>query len=60
MLEDLWPGAGDGRPDLAALPSPAALARLAAAIPVFGQDAPLPDSASNAWAVSGARSTSGE
>ena len=59
MLEDLWPGAGDGRPDLAALPSPAALARLAAAIPVFGQDAPLPDSASNAWAVSGARSTSG-
>jgi penicillin amidase len=64
-----------GRPDLplavAAVPaapaSPAApppadraaLDRLAAALPRFPQDAPLPAMASNSWVVAGARSASG-
>ncbi|MBB3897991.1 penicillin acylase family protein [Roseococcus suduntuyensis] len=52
-LWDLWPLDGSaGRPDLAALPQ---LDRVLAAIPVFGEDAPLPNSASNAWAVAGPR-----
>lgn len=56
-LWDLWPAdRGAGRPDVAALPD---LTRLLAALPVFGVDAPLPNSASNAWAVAGARSASG-
>lgn len=56
-LWDLWPPDGSrGRPDVAALPG---LDRLLAAIPRFDEDAPLPASASNAWAVSGARSASG-
>lgn len=60
-LQDLWPQDGSaGRPDLAALPDPLMLARLREALPAFGADAPLPDSASNAWAVSGARSASGQ
>jgi penicillin amidase len=60
-LRLLWPeDASPGRPDLrAAMPEPAALGRLLAAIPVFGEDAPLPASASNAWVVAGSRSASG-
>jgi len=59
-LDDLWPrDASAGRPDLASLPAPVSLARILEAVPVFGVDAPLPDSASNAWAVTGARSASG-
>ncbi|MBU8540272.1 penicillin acylase family protein [Falsiroseomonas tokyonensis] len=60
-VEDLWPRDGSpGRPDLAAaLPSPAHLARVLQAIPVFGEDAPLPASASNAWVVAARRSASG-
>ena len=58
-LRMLWPeDDSPGRPDLAAL-SPAALSRVLAQVPVFGEDAPLPASASNAWAVAPARSTSG-
>ncbi|WP_424812356.1 penicillin acylase family protein [Roseococcus sp. YIM B11640] len=54
-LWDLWPAdRSAGRPDVAALPG---LDRILAAIPVFGEDAPLPSSASNAWAV--ARGASG-
>lgn len=49
-LWDLWPADGSaGRPDLAALPG---AARILAALPRFGEDAPIPESASNAWAVS--------
>ena len=64
-----------GRPDLpglvAAAPAPGmawvalaagdreGLDRLAAALPRFPVDAPLPSMASNAWAVAGARSASG-
>ncbi len=60
-LEQLWPrDDSPGRPDLrAALPDADAVARILAAIPVFGQDAPLPASASNAWAVTGARTVGG-
>lgn len=59
-LEDLWPlDRSPGRPDLAGLPNPAHLARVLGAVPVFGQDAPLPASASNAWAVTGQHSASG-
>lgn len=48
-LWDLWPAdQSAGRPDVAAL---SGLERMLAAIPVFGEDAPLPDTASNAWAV---------
>ncbi|TCI00323.1 penicillin acylase family protein [Roseococcus sp. SYP-B2431] len=48
-LWDLWPAdQSAGRPDVAAL---SGLDRMLAAIPVFGEDAPLPDTASNAWAV---------
>ena len=64
-LWDLWPlDASAGRPDLAepadrragldAAPEPAPLpgiAALLAQIPAFGADAPLPASASNAWAI---------
>lgn len=48
-LWDLWPAdRSAGRPDVAGLPG---LERILAAIPVFGEDAALPDTASNAWAV---------
>jgi penicillin amidase len=60
-LNELWPAdESTGRPDLAALPSPERLAKLAAAVPEFPRDAPLPASASNAWAVSAARSATGK
>jgi penicillin G amidase len=56
-LWDLWPADRTaGRPDVAALQG---VERILAAVPVFGQDAPLPASASNAWAVAGWRSASG-
>lgn len=71
--EDHSPGRPD-RPDLASteearLPAPAraadagvddaALARLAAQLPRFPGEAPLPGSASNSWAVAPSRSASG-
>jgi penicillin amidase len=56
-LWELWPAdRSAGRPDVAALPG---VERILAALPVFGVDAPLPASASNAWAVAGSRSASG-
>jgi penicillin amidase len=56
-LWDLWPlDRSAGRADVAAI---GRLERVLAAIPRFGEDAPLPASASNAWAVVGARSASG-
>ncbi|HZH46634.1 MAG TPA: penicillin acylase family protein, partial [Roseococcus sp.] len=65
-LWELWPlDSSPGRPDVLALdgPRPApvraaeapalpGVATLLAQLPVFGTDAPLPSSASNAWAVS--------
>lgn len=69
--EDRTPGRPD-RPDLLtteeaavrpATPGDAfaadALARLAAQLPRFPEDAPLPETASNSWAVAPTRSTSG-
>jgi penicillin amidase len=47
--------ASAGRLDLAVAP----LARILAQVPAFGVDAPLPASASNAWAVAPSRSASG-
>ena len=70
-LAELWPTDDTpGRPDLAAeadrraaLPSPEALTRLLAALPAWGDPAPggapLPPSASNAWALAPSRTTSG-
>jgi penicillin G amidase len=72
-IAELWPADETaGRPDAAlppeggderrgtALPDPGHLARLAAALPRFPADpGALPSSASNAWAVAGARSASG-
>jgi penicillin amidase len=56
-LHDLWPGdASRGRPDVAAWRD---VSSLLAAIPRFPEDAPLPPTASNAWAVMGSRSASG-
>lgn len=59
-LAELWPADDSpGRPDRqAALPA-AWLGRIAAAIPRFPEDAPLPSTASNIWAVSGAHSVNG-
>ncbi|MFH5923770.1 penicillin acylase family protein [Roseomonas xinghualingensis] len=59
-LWQLWPSDDShGRADLAALPEPQRLAGLLAATPRWGEDAPLPNSASNAWAVAPSRSTTG-
>ncbi|MCQ4161341.1 penicillin acylase family protein [Roseomonas sp. GC11] len=68
-LAELWPADDSpGRPDQVARLDPqldpllrdaAPLTRLAAALPRFPQDAPLPNIASNAWALSAARSESG-
>jgi len=59
-LRQLWPSDDSaGRPDLAALPTPERLAGLLAATPRWGEDAPLPESASNAWAVAPSHSASG-
>jgi penicillin amidase len=64
-LAELWPADDTaGRPDqlagLAAQDLDAdMLQRLAAAIPRFPEEAPLPRTASNSWALAGARSESG-
>ncbi|TPG59826.1 penicillin acylase family protein [Roseomonas nepalensis] len=59
-LAELWPSDDSpGRPDLAFLPPPERLAGLLDATPRWGEDAPLPPSASNAWAVAPARSATG-
>jgi penicillin amidase len=58
-LRLLWPEDDSrGRPDLAWIGA-GHLERLLAQVPVFGIDAPLPGSASNAWAVAPSRSASG-
>ncbi|MBP0445759.1 penicillin acylase family protein [Roseomonas sp. SSH11] len=59
-MEQLWPSDDSlGRAELAALPEPRRLAALLGATPRWGEDAPLPPSASNAWAVVPARSATG-
>jgi penicillin amidase len=61
QLEALFPrDDSPGRPDLAAVaPEAARHAGLLRHVPAFGVDAPLPSSASNAWVVGPARSSSG-
>ncbi|MCR0980456.1 penicillin acylase family protein [Roseomonas populi] len=59
-LWQLWPSDDSpGRPDLAALPAPERLAGLLEATPSWGRGAPLPESASNAWALAPHRSATG-
>ena len=59
-MEQLWPSDDStGRPDLVALPPPSRLAALLTTTPKWGEDAPLPESASNAWAVAPSRSVTG-
>jgi penicillin amidase len=58
-LAELWPeDRSAGRPDGVALDA-ARAERLLAALPRFPDDAPLPPSASNAWALAPGRSASG-
>ncbi|UFN50772.1 penicillin acylase family protein [Roseomonas sp. OT10] len=58
-LEELWPAdASSGRAEVAALDA-GPLDRLLAALPRFPEDAPLPETASNAWAVAAERSATG-
>lgn len=58
-IDELWPAdESSGHAEVAAL-DPAMPGRLLAALPEFPGDAPLPDSASNAWAVAARRSTTG-
>lgn len=63
VIEELWPrDASPGVPYAAGpLPflDPAHLARVAAALPEFPGDAPLPSHASNAWVVAGSLSATG-
>ncbi|MHB0707007.1 penicillin acylase family protein [Roseomonas mucosa] len=65
-IGELWPAdESSGSAEVAAAmpapgtPGPEALERLLAALPEFPGDAPLPDSASNAWAVAARRSATG-
>lgn len=58
-LAELWPeDRSAGRPDGVALDA-ARAERILAALPRFPEDAPLPPSASNAWALAPERSASG-
>jgi len=68
-IDELWPrDESKGTPIAAApsgptvLPEPAAahVARVLAALPVFGEDVSFPSTASNTWAVSGAHSATGK
>jgi penicillin amidase len=61
-IDELWPRDGSPHSPMAALPAlpPDHLARVLAALPVFGEDAPLPSTASNIWAVTGAASATGK
>jgi penicillin amidase len=60
-IAELWPRDETTHTPVAALPALPAdhLARVLAALPVFGEDAPLPAAASNSWAVTGPGSASG-
>jgi penicillin amidase len=64
LIDELWPRDGSSGNPVAALPEMGAhLDRVLAAIPAFGpetgRDAPVPPTASNIWAVTGARSATG-
>lgn len=60
-IDELWPRDESPYSPVASLPAlPSGhLARVFAALPVFGEDAPLPSTASNIWAVTGQASATG-
>ncbi|MDW8443370.1 MAG: penicillin acylase family protein [Acetobacteraceae bacterium] len=63
-IDELWPRDTSPGSPVASAPIPAIapdhVARVLAALPVFGEDAPHPSSASNIWAVDGRRTVSGK
>ena len=63
-IDELWPRDTTPRSPVAAAPIPPIdqdhVARVLAAIPVFGEDAPHPSAASNVWAVDGRHTASGK
>ncbi|MCS6855596.1 MAG: penicillin acylase family protein, partial [Elioraea sp.] len=63
-IDELWPRDTSPGSPVASAPIPAIapdhVARVRAALPVFGEDAPHPSSASNIWAVDGRRTVSGK
>ena len=63
-IDELWPRDTTPGSPVAAAPIPAIdpdhAARVLAALPVFGEDAPHPPSASNIWAVSGQHTATGK
>jgi penicillin amidase len=60
-IDELWPRDGSPGNPVASLPDLGGhVGRVLAALPVFGEDAPVPPSASNIWAVTGARSATGQ
>ncbi|MFN7000889.1 MAG: penicillin acylase family protein, partial [Elioraea tepidiphila] len=60
-IDELWPHDTSPHRPIAAAPSLASehIDRVIAALPVFGEDAPLPSTASNSWAVTGPESVTG-
>lgn len=60
-IDELWPRDGSSGTPYAQAPALGAhLERVIAALPVFGEDAPVPPTASNIWAVTGERSATGK
>lgn len=60
-IDELWPrDASPGTPTAALPAMEDHVGRVLAALPVFGEDAPVPPSASNVWAVTGPRSATGK
>jgi penicillin amidase len=60
-IDELWPRDDSPGTPTAALPGFGGhLDRVIAALPVFGEDAPVPPTASNIWAVTGDRTVTGK
>lgn len=61
-IDELWPRDTSPYSPVASLPAlaPSHVGRVLAALPVFGEDAPLPSTASNIWAVTGSASATGK
>lgn len=60
-IDELWPRDESNGSPVASLDGFGGhLERVLAALPVFGEDAPVPPTASNIWAVTGSRSATGQ
>ena len=60
-VDELWPhDTSPYQPIAAPALPPGHIDRVLAALPVFGEDAPLPATASNSWAVTGPQSATGK